>query len=129
MAHLRSYLSPQAILVGHSIHNDVQWLQLAQGMDYSSLINLSDLFRVWNMKHQSFSYFSQDHIASVWLSLPADGRQHNAVADATLAISLFNAYRTYQCDATTMFEMQRRLLISPRIKGFSAYHPVVDGCW
>lgn len=129
MAQLRSLLSPQAILVGHSIQNDVQWLQLAQGIDYHSLINLSDLFRVWNMNHQSFTYFSQDHIASIWLGMKTEGRQHNAVADAAMAMSLFNAYRTFQFDTNRIFDMQRQMLLAPRVRGFSALHPIVDGCW
>ncbi len=46
MAQLRSFLSPNAVLVGQSIQKDVQWLQLVQGIDYHSIVNLSDLFKV-----------------------------------------------------------------------------------
>ena len=46
MAQLRSFLSPNAVLVGQSIQKDVQWLQLVQGIDYHSLVNLSELFKV-----------------------------------------------------------------------------------
>lgn len=38
---LRAYLPPNAILVGQNIQCDVQWLQLAEGVDYHSFIGMS----------------------------------------------------------------------------------------
>ena len=59
MAHLRAYLSPNSVLVGQSIHKDVQWLQLAEGIDYAFIIDLSGLFKVWNPARNEYTNFSQ----------------------------------------------------------------------
>lgn len=128
MAHLRAHLSPNAILVGQSIHKDVQWLQLAEGVDYHSLIDLSGLFRVWNPARGEYTNFSQDHCAKVWIGV-GDRTQHNAITDAAISMSLFNAYRTVQWDAERMYQMQMATLSAPRVPGFSALYPVIDGCW
>lgn len=128
MAYLRSHLSPNAILVGQSIQKDVQWLQLAEGVDYHSLIDLSGLFRVWNPARGEYTNFSQDHCAKVWIGV-GDRTQHNAITDAAISMSLFNAYRTVQWDAGRLMELQMATLAAPRVPGFSALHPVVDGCW
>ena len=128
MAYLRSHLSPNAILVGQSIQKDVQWLQLAEGVDYQSLIDLSGLFRVWNPTRGEYTSFSQDHCAKVWIGV-GDRTAHNAVTDASISMSLFNAYRTVQWDSARMQNMQRATLEAPRVPGFSALFPVVDGCW
>lgn len=128
MAHLRSHLSPNAVLVGQSIQKDVQWLQLAEGIDYCSLIDLSGLFRVWNPARGEFTNFSQDHCAKVWIGVP-ERTQHNAITDAAISMSLFNAYRTVQWDQPRLLQMQQATLNAPRLPGFSALHPVIDGCW
>jgi hypothetical protein len=128
MAYLRSHLSPNAILVGQSIQKDVQWLQLAEGVDYHSLIDLSGLFRVWNPARGEYTNFSQDHCAKVWIGV-GDRTQHNAITDAAISMSLFNAYRTVQWQPERLLQLQMATLAAPRVPGFSALYPVVDGCW
>lgn len=128
MAHLRAHLSPSAVLVGQSIQKDVQWLQLCEGVDYHSLVDLSGLFRVWNPSRDDFTNFSQDHCARVWIGI-GDRSQHNAVTDAAISMSLFNAYRTLQWDPDRLEQMQKRTLSAPRVPGFSALYPTIDGCW
>lgn len=127
LAHLRAHLSPNAILVGQSIQKDVQWLQLAEGVDYFSLIDISGLFRVWNPTRNEFTNFSQDHCAKVWMGIESRP-QHNAVTDAAISMSLFNAYRTVQWDLPRLYQMQQATLAANRVPGFSSLHPVVDGC-
>jgi DNA polymerase III epsilon subunit-like protein len=128
MQKLRSLLPPNAILVGQSIHRDIQWLQLVQGIDYHSFVNLSDLFRVWNPSRGTYTHFTQDHCAKVWLNV--DVREHHdAVTDAAISISLFNAYRTVQWDPARLFHLQCLTMQAPRIPGFSTENPVIDGCW
>lgn len=127
MVHLRAHLSPNAILVGQSIQKDVQWLQLAEGVDFHSLIDLSGLFRVWNPMRNEFTNFSQDHCAKVWIGV-GERAHHNALVDSAISMSLFNAYRTVQWDPIKLFEMQRATLEAERIPGFSAKFPVIDGC-
>lgn len=128
MATLRSFLSPSAILVGQGIQNDVQWLQLAEGVDYHSMINIANLFRVWNPSHNSYTNFSQDHCARVWLGVK-DRPNHDALTDAAISMSLFNAYRRIQWDPNMMYQYQQATLAAPRVLGFSAQTPVLDGCW
>lgn len=128
MAQLRASLPPTAILVGQSIYRDIQWLQLVEGMDYTSAINLTDLFRVWNPTRGTYTHFTQDHCAKVWLGV--DSREHHdAITDAAISISLFNAYRTIQWDMTRLYHLQcLTMQHSPRIVGFSTEYPVIDGC-
>ncbi len=128
MVELRAFLSPQAVLVGQSIHKDVQWLQLAEGMDYHSMINLARLFSVYNPQRNSHTSFSQDHCATVWLGMP-ERPHHDALTDATISMSLFNMYRQLQMFPPQMVDMQQRTLNAPRIPGFSKRYPVLDGCW
>lgn len=127
MAHLRAHLSPNAVLVGQSIQKDVQWLQLAEGIDYNSLIDLSGLFRVWNSSRGEYTNFSQDHCAKVWIGVE-NRASHNAMIDASISMSLFNAYRSVQWNPAQLFQLQQATLNAPRVPGFSATHPVVDGC-
>ena len=75
---LRSHLPPNAILVGQNIKKDVEWLQLVEGLDFASMIDLAALFRVWNHERQQYTNFSQDHAAKVWLQIP-DRERHDAV--------------------------------------------------
>jgi hypothetical protein len=128
MADLRTHLSPNAILIGQSIHKDSNWLQLAMGIDFHSLINLSDVFRVWNVQHNAFTNFSLDHIAKVWLNIERP-KQHDGIETAIISMSLFNAYRHVQWFPAQLFDYQKRTLLSPRIPGYTSLYPVVDGCW
>jgi len=127
MAQLRSRLPPNAIIVGQSIYRDIQWLQLVQGIDYQATINLTDLFRVWNPTRGTYTHFTQDHCAKVWLGV--DVREHHeALMDAAISMSLFNTYRTIQWDPNRLYQLQTLTLQAPRVPGFSTDNPVIDGC-
>jgi RNA exonuclease 4 len=128
MAELRNCLPLNAILVGQNIHKDIQWLQLASGVDFDSMINLAHLFRVWSPARRSYTNFSQDHCAKVWLGM-GERHSHDALTDATISMSLFNMYRQLQVYPAQMIDMQQRTLNAPRVPGFSKLHPVIDGCW
>ena len=104
LALLRAHLPPNAILVGQSILKDVQWLQLAEGVDYYSLIDLSALFRVWNQQRGEYTNFSQDHCAKVWINV-GERAHHNAIEDAAISMSLFNAYRMVQWEPNRYVRM------------------------
>ena len=127
MVMLRAHLPPTAILVGQNIQKDVSWLQLVEGMDYYSLIDLVTLFRIWDPSKNDYITFSQDHTASVWMGL-AQRATHNAVQDAVISVTLFNAYRSVQWDNNYLYQMQIAMLNIPRIPGFSSLNPVLDGC-
>jgi hypothetical protein len=78
IAYLRQCLPPQAILVGQNIAKDVEWLGLKEGRDFAQLMDLTGLFRIWNPKFNSFSVFSQDHLARICLNWDV-GTGHDAV--------------------------------------------------
>ncbi len=86
------------------------------------------LFRVWNPARGEYTNFSQDHCAKVWIGV-GDRTQHNAITDAAISMSLFNAYRTVQWDSGRLMELQMATLAAPRVPGFSALFPTIDGCW
>ena len=113
--------------MGQSIQKDIHWLQLMPGIDFHSVINLSDLFRVWNPSRGAYTNFSLDHVAKVWLNV--DRAKHEALEDALISMSLFNAYRNVQWYPPQLFDLQRRTITAPRIAGFSSQHPVIEGCW
>lgn len=124
---LRAALPPNAILVGQNILKDVQWLQLAEGVDYHSLIDLAGLFRVWNPMRAEYTSFSQDHCAKVWIGV-MNRMHHNAIEDAAISMSLFNAYTMVQYDPMRLYQLQLATITAPRTPGFSSMYPVVDGC-
>lgn len=125
---LRAHLPPNSILVGQNILKDVRWLQLIEGVDYHSIIDLVTLYRVWDSMKGNFITFSQDHCANVVLGLP-QRPHHNAIEDACISVALFNAYRSLQWDINQLMKIQAAMLSSPRIPGFSSLYPVLDGCW
>jgi len=127
MATLRQQLPQNSILVGYNILKDVQWLGLQEREDFSHLIDLSALFRVWNPQRNDFTAFSQDHCAMVWLGI-ADRASHDALTDAGISMHLFNAYRSTQYDSLRLSQLQYMTLNAPRVLGFSARFPEVDGC-
>jgi RNA exonuclease 4 len=128
LAALRANIPPSAILVGQNILKDVQWLQLAEGVDYFSLVDISALFRVWSPTRGEYTTFSQDHCSKVWLGAP-ERAHHNAIEDACISMALFNTYRSVQWDPVRLRQLQNATLAAPRIPGFSSRYPVVDNCW
>jgi hypothetical protein len=127
VAIVRRHLPPSAILVGMNILKDVQWLQLNEGVDFASMIDLNALLRVWNPERGAYTNFSQDHCAKVWLGLP-DRPNHSAVDDAMISMHLFNAYRTVQYDPMRLGQLQYATLMAERKPGFSSLYPTIDGC-
>jgi len=127
MAALRANLPPNAIIVGQNILKDVQWLDLLEGQDFASLVDLSALLQVWNAERGAYTGFGQDHCAKVWLGIQ-DRPNHDALADATISMMLFNAYRNVQGNPMQLQQLQQATLHAPRTPGFSASHPTVDGC-
>jgi len=57
-----------------------------------------------------------------------DRESHDALTDAMISMSLFNAYRSVQDDPVRLNQMQQATLHAPRVPSFSANNPTVDGC-
>ena len=44
------------------------------------MVDLTGIYRIWNPKYNSYSVFSQDHLAKVLLGWDTAGAAHNAVS-------------------------------------------------
>ena len=54
-------------LVGQGVKNDVNWLNLREGEDYSSTVELGELFKTYNPRFRNYNYFSLSHEANTLL--------------------------------------------------------------
>ena len=45
---VKHLLGPDVLLVGQGVKNDVNWLNLREGEDYSSTVELGELFKTYN---------------------------------------------------------------------------------
>lgn len=129
LAQLRARLPPGAYLVGQNILKDIEWLGLREGVDYACALDLAALFRVWT--ERGYSYFSQDHIASVWLRGTRFARElgaaHDAVADAATSMALFHAYRQACAEPGRLAQLQQATLSAPKRPSFAMQNPVFEG--
>ncbi|EKX51667.1 hypothetical protein GUITHDRAFT_65948, partial [Guillardia theta CCMP2712] len=131
MAILRSHLPKHAILVGQNIRKDVEWLQLEEGKDFESVVDLAGitiLGLVWNDQFSSFTYFGLDHTATCWLGQANSGAPHNAVTDAIKSMQIFKLYLSVQNDQKRVEELQKLLLATPLAPSFAKQHPTYEGC-
>eukprot|EP00927_Polykrikos_kofoidii_P044255 TRINITY_DN38271_c0_g1_i2.p1 TRINITY_DN38271_c0_g1~~TRINITY_DN38271_c0_g1_i2.p1 ORF type:complete len:595 (+),score=116.50 TRINITY_DN38271_c0_g1_i2:76-1785(+) len=125
---LQRHLPPAAVLVGQGIENDVRWLGLAEGQDFSSMIDLASLWRVWNSSYGSWSIFSQEHLWKVLFAEDPAGRAHNAVDDAVKAVRLFRLYRRLaSLGDAAVEEAKQRLLSTPVSPPFKKRNPIFEG--
>ena len=56
VAEVKSVLGPDVVLVGQGIKNDVTWLSLREGEDYSSTVDLGELFKTYNPRYSNYNY-------------------------------------------------------------------------
>lgn len=124
---LRQYLPQSSILVGQNIGKDVDWLQLKEGKDYQSLVDLSGIYRVWNTKYKTWSIFGQDHLAKVLLGWNTENSSHDAVGDAVKSIRLFNLYKTLQSDPQAWRRAQETVMTAEVQPSFAKRNPEFDG--
>lgn len=127
IAMLKSLLPKDAILVGQNIGKDVEWLQLKQGVDFESMMDLAGLYRTWNDKYRTWSVFGQDHVAKVLLGWDTDGVSHDAVTDATKSMRLFNHYQQLSQTPGAFEEAQQALLSVPPAPSFAKKNPTFEG--
>mmetsp|Transcript_39713 Transcript_39713/g.97611 ORF Transcript_39713/g.97611 Transcript_39713/m.97611 type:complete len:279 (-) Transcript_39713:448-1284(-) len=128
MTILRQHLPKNSILVGQNIEKDVEWLQLQEGTDFQGMVDLSALFRVWNDRYKSFTYFGLDHASTVCLGQANDGAAHNAVSDAVKSMQLFNLYCRTQSSPEALTKMHASLLSAPVAPSFAKLNPSYEGC-
>ena len=129
IASLKARLPSNAVLVGQNILKDVEWLGLAEGTDFGSMIDLAALLRVWNPKFGSFTYFAQDHYAAIWLGVNrTEIDAHDAVADAVISMRLFLAYTAIQHDVSAVAAKGEAVLATRPKPSFAKLHPEFEGC-
>jgi len=123
---VKASLPKHAILVGQNILQDVQWLDLQEGVDYGGLMDLAGVWRVFNEKYKGYSYFSLQHEAKALLGISQSG-PHNAVTDATLSIRLYNVYKQVENDRNQLAKAHQLLLNTPIDPSFAKLNPVHEG--
>ena len=64
---VKRLLGPDVPLVGQGVKNDVNWLNLREGEDYSSTVELGELFKTYNPRFSNYNYFSLSHEANTLL--------------------------------------------------------------
>lgn len=127
---LRSLLPKNALLVGQSIYKDVEWMKLAEGLDFCRMIDLRSLWRVWNAKYAAFSEFSLHHCGKCFFGdaeINSTQGPHNAAFDALLSIRLFNLFFELRNNPDELLNAQIRLLNTPVTPSFSRKFPVYEG--
>ncbi len=88
---LRAF-EPLPLLVGNGIENDIRWLELVKGEDFSDSVDLAEMFKAWNPKYRQFNKYSLAHLCRQLLGANiAD--IHCPKEDAVLSIRLYNRYK------------------------------------
>ena len=64
LAEVKGLLGPDVVLVGQGTKSDIKWLQLEQGKDYDSVVDLGEMFKTYNSRYGNYSYFSLSHEAN-----------------------------------------------------------------
>ena len=64
LTEVKALLGPDVVLVGQGTKSDIKWLQLEQGKDYDSVVDLGEMFKTYNSRYGNFSYFSLSHEAN-----------------------------------------------------------------
>lgn len=124
---LHSYMNNQIVVVGQSVHVDIAWLKLIEGVHFHSIIDLKGLFQSYNDKFKSYTIFSLEHEIHSLLPGFETSCMHNAVTDAQASILLFNYYLSYQQDPAKVLQMRRTLLTTPRKPSFAQLNPTYEG--
>jgi RNA exonuclease 4 len=83
---------PLPLLVGNGIENDIRWLELVKGEDFSDFIDLAEMFKAWNPKYGQFNKYSLAHLCKQLLGATiAD--IHCPKEDAVLSVRLYNRFK------------------------------------
>ena len=61
---VKALLGPDVVLVGQGVKSDIKWLHLEEGKDYNSVVDLAQMFKVYNSRYGNYSYYSLSHEAN-----------------------------------------------------------------
>ena len=67
VAEVKGLLGSDVVLVGQIVKSDILWLQLREGKDYESTVELGDLFKTYNPRYERDNFFSLSHEANILL--------------------------------------------------------------
>eukprot|EP00042_Codosiga_hollandica_P003990 m.13777 g.13777 ORF g.13777 m.13777 type:complete len:221 (+) comp20605_c0_seq1:124-786(+) len=126
IAMVKRALPKDAILTGQNIAADIRWLGLQEGVDFGGLVDLSGVFRAFNTKFNSWSYFSLRHEITVLLGAPPVG-SHNAVMDSVQSMQLFHRAVELSRAPAEMERAKQMLLAAPVEQAFNKRFPHYEG--
>ena len=108
---LKSNLPKDAILVGQKVNTDITWMRLKQGEDFADFVDLSEVFKGYNVKYKETSYHSLLHEARILLNLPDldTAAEHDPAIDARLSVQLWEKVKSRP---DQLGEMRQRLIRS-----------------
>ena len=147
---LKQILPSSSVLVGQTIAHDIEWLNLEQGKDFRTLLDISIMFRqalpckktinemIQKCGENSLNFgnngdiipifyrsFSLRHTCLHLLDTDIQAGVHNPVTDAMYSLRLFHKYR--EADPNLLRAIRDTLNRAPPTPGFSSTHPVIDG--
>ena len=97
---------PLPLLVGNGVDNDIKWLGLVKGEDFSDALDLAEMFKAWNPKYGQFNKYSLAHLCNQLLGATiAD--VHCPKEDAVLSIRLYSRYK----HNNALLEQAKRLMV------------------
>ena len=94
LCRVHSILDTSTIIVGQSVQNDIEWLQLEQGIHFRKWVGIEEFFKTWNPKYGHYNYFSLRHEAFALLGKKMLATHHCSIEDAITAMELYCAYDT-----------------------------------
>lgn len=97
-----------------------------EGVHFSGMLDLNGLWRVYNEKFRSYTYFSLHHQAKALLGIKQEA-PHNAATDAILSIRLFRLFQLVQDKPEEMDRARKALLTSEMEPSFAKLNPAYDG--
>jgi hypothetical protein len=89
-----SLLGPDVVLVGQSIQNDIDWMQLEEGRHFKASIDLMQVFKSFNKKHDGWTIFglAAEAYALLGKTIQAPGQPHDPAVDASISMELFREW-------------------------------------
>jgi len=114
---LKASLSPDVVLVGHNAKTDIEVLGLKKGKHYRTILDLNELWQVWNPTYQIYTRFSFHHLLRIVLNGPYE---LTLVSRAVNCVRLWNYY--VQCRRPghewRLSMLRREIIESPRVNRF-----------
>jgi len=119
-------LCPDAVLVGHRLKRDVKALGLKKGKHYHKIVNVNEVWRVWNPNFQMYTRFPIDHLIKTVLNVPYEA---NA---ASLAVNCMQLWKYYLWCRTPSQEwrlllLSRQIVEYPRMESYAARVRSLEG--